>query len=141
MNALEKTFRLTFEDCRLKGNFGSKYDQTLAKFIEKTKVRYKGESPHRYGDNPREKLWALFFDTWCQKNSFQHLQPRRGSLDWLLGKMASENEFKVAASVFQHMGSPVGHFELIQLLCTLSLEDKEEIVKQLKDSIACQDSA
>jgi len=75
---------------------------------------FQGHSPHRYDQNPMEKAFAL---AWQKVNDTSQPGLTTGTLAYLLSHNQhspaepTEAEHKVAATVVQWLGSPVGqHF-------------------------------
>lgn len=80
----------------------------------KIKGLFQGHSPHRYADNPMEKAFA---EAWQGANDTSQPGKSTGMLAYLLSHdqhsppEPTEAEHKVAATVIQWLGSPVGqHF-------------------------------
>jgi len=71
--------------------------------------KFQGISPHRYGQNPLEKRFAQY---WQDLNS----RPTTATLDYLMDPAnrgtpipaLTEREWKVANTLIQWLGSPVG---------------------------------
>lgn len=80
----------------------------------KIKGLFQGHSPHRYDQNPLEKAFA---EAWQKANDTSQMGIAHGNLAYLLSDTQhnppepTEAEHKVAATVIQWLGSPVGqHF-------------------------------
>lgn len=90
-------------------------------------TKHEGIAPYRKADNPRERIFA---EEWDRQNNPPNNQP--GTLQWLLhsngsrvdGNPCSGEEIKIAATVIQWLGSPVGFSWLTQVM--------EKIEKEVK---------
>lgn len=77
--------------------------------MSNVKKRYQGHGVHRYASNPEEKAFALAWQNECDKGAvlsyllFPEYDGPRASRP-----VPSDAENKVAATVIQWLGSPVG---------------------------------
>jgi len=105
--------------------------------------KFQGVSPHRYGDNPLE---LLFSQHWQDLNS----RPTTTTLDYLMDREnrglpdppLTDREWRVANTVVQWLGSPVGFGFLREVLgphvrkCLVKALKEEEVdVDVLLDAI------
>ena len=102
--------------------------------MKKVKKHYQGMSPHRYKDNPLELAFAV---AWQEMNEDSRGGPNdiHSHLAYLMDHRGepkpplTDRDRKIAATVFQWLGSPVGKGVLLDLLSSKEAKDWKEAYK------------
>ena len=121
------------------------YDRFFTSYLEKAEIpeRYQGIASYRYADNPREKLWAMFFlhkntdpSTGSPKDQFaHHLVSNTVDVGFIPKEEITDRDMRLLATAFQWLGTPVGHQQMIELLCSLPEYDRKYIIQRLQETL------